>query len=263
MFLFGSSAAKSAPEFVPDADTRAWLREGLHAVISHLGPPAMQPRWLADGPGKGVAPPRDLDSLFDFICAAQAQVGQEDLEFTLLDLRPGEPPVPPDFRPIGDPTGHLLHSFARAQELVLVVAPQLFRVPALVLGHVARELGRLGLWQRPATAAVAELDPEVAAELAAVALGLGAWVANGAYLFDNACCGGGCGIDLGSVRAGLSMPQACFAVALDAQRKGLGRRQAGRTLASTQSAALSASWSACGPELAALPQARAGGALRA
>jgi hypothetical protein len=263
MFLFGSSAG-TAPSFLPDEDTRRWLASGLQAVIGQLGAPALRAQWIGESPAKGVTPPRDLDSLFDFICAAQEQVGQRDLEFTLIDRRPGEPALPAGFDAIGDPTGHLLHTFARGRELALVVSPQLFKVPGLLLGHVARELGRLGLWSAPeTTAAVAELDPEAAAELAAIALGMGTWVVNGSYMFNNACCGGGCGIDLGSVRAGLSMPEASYALALDAQRKGLGRRLAGKALDSTQAAALKEAWGTCAPHLPALPAARSTGALGA
>ena len=261
MYLIGTNA--TAPTFTPDEETRRWLAQSLQAVIAQLGAPALRPQWFTDTPARGIKTPKDLDSLFDFICAAQEQVGQSDLEFTLIDLQPGQPPVPHGFNPLGDATGHLLHSFARAQEIVLVVAPQLFRVPSLLLGHVARELGRLGLWQQPTTPAVAELDSEAAAELAGIALGMGTWVANGAYMFNNACCGGGCGIDLGSVRAALSMPEAVYALGLDAQRKGLGRRQAGKILESTQAAALKASWDACAPHIPALPAARTGAALRA
>lgn len=261
MYLIGTNA--TAPSFTPDEETRRWLAQSLQAVIAQLGAPALRPQWFTDTPARGIKTPKDLDGLFDFICAAQEQVGQSDLEFTLIDLQPGQPPVPHGFNPLGDATGHLLHSFARAQEIVLVVAPQLFRVPSLLLGHVARELGRLGLWQQPTTPAVAELDSEAAAELAGIALGMGTWVANGAYMFNNACCGGGCGIDLGSVRAALSMPEAVYALGLDAQRKGLGRRQAGKILESTQAAALKASWDACAPHIPALPAARTGAALRA
>jgi hypothetical protein len=257
MFLFGSSSAAPAPNFIPDEATRGDIADALQAVIAHLGPPAAAPRWLSD-----ATAPRDLDGLFDFLCSVQAQVGQQDLEFTLLDHRPNDPP-PAGFVPLGDPNGHLLRTYARARELVLYVYPQVFRVPALLLGNVAREIGRLGLWQQPATPAVAGLDSEVAAELAGVALGMGTWVANGAYLFNNACCGGGCGIDLGSVRAALSLPQACFAVALDARRKALSRRQAARQLETTQTSAFKASWDACTPQLAALPAATSHGALRA
>lgn len=249
MFLFGTSAARTAPEFLPDEESRSTIADALQAVIAQLGPPATAPRWLSD-----AAAPRDLDGLFDFLCSVQTQVGQQDIEFTLLDFRPGEP-VPGGFQPLGDPSGHLLRTYVRARELVLVVVPQVFKTPSLLLGNVAREIGRIGLWQQPTTPAVADLDSEVAAELAGVALGLGTWVANGAYMFNNACCGGGCGIDLGSVRAALTMPQACFAVALDARRKNLSRRQATRQLESTQSAAFKANWDPCTKQLAALPAA--------
>ncbi len=263
MFLFGSSAG-TALTFVPDDETRRWLADGLQAVIAQLGEPALRPQWLTDAPVKGLKAPRDLDSLFDFICAAQEQVGQAEVEFTLVDLQPDLPPVPPGFAPIGDATGHLLHTFARGQELAMVVAPQLFRVPSLLLGHIARELGRIGLWNQPAQSpADLDLDSETAAELAAVALGMGTWVANGAYMYNNACCGGGCGIDLGSVRAALSMPEACYVLGLDAQRKGLGRRHAAKVLDSTQAAALKASWDACAPHIKALPAARTTASLRA
>ena len=256
MFLFGTSDAKAAPNFLPDDDARAAIADALQAVIAQLGPPAAAPRWLSD-----ATAPRDLDGLFDFLCSVQTQVGQDHIEFHLMDLRPGEPP-PAGFLPLGDPNGHLLRTYVRARDLVLYVLPQVFKVPALLLGNVAREIGRIGLWQQPTTPAVAALDSEVAAELAAVALGMGTWVANGAYMFNNACCGGGCGIDLGSVRAALSLPQACFAVALDARRKNLSRRQASRLLESTQAAALKASWDTCSPQLAALPAASTA-ALRA
>lgn len=258
MFLYGSSAAAPAPNFLPDEDTRSALAEAMQTVIAHLGPPAAAPRWLSD-----PTAPRDLDGLFDFLCSVQAQVGQDDLEFTLLDHRPDDPP-PPGFRPLGDPSGHLLRTYVRARELVLYVFPQVFKVPSLLLGNVAREIGRLGLWQQTTTNPdLARLDGEVAAELAGVALGMGTWVANGAYLFNNACCGGGCGIDLGSVRAALSLPQACFAVALDARRKNLSRRHGAKQLETTQAAAYKASWDACTPQLAALPPATTAASLRA
>lgn len=257
MFLFGTSEAKAAPTFTPDDDSRGAIAEALQAVIAHLGPAAAAPRWLSD-----ATAPRDVDGLFDFVCSVQSQVGQDDIEFHLLDWRPGEP-VPQGFVPLGDPNGHLVRTYVRARDLVLYVLPQAFKVPALLLGNVAREIGRLGLWQRPATPAVSQLDSEVAAELAGVALGMGTWVANGAYIFNNACCGGGCGVDLGSVRAALSLPQACFAVALDARRKNLSRRHAARQLESTQSAAFKANWDACTPQLAALPAATTSGSLRA
>src|SRR5690606_28739241 len=105
--------------------------------------------------------------------------------------------------------------------------------------------------------ALAEVDPEAAAELAGVALGMGLWVAGGAYLFENACCGGGCGVDLRGVRAGLSLPEAAFALALDARRKGLSRWTGARGLDATQKAAFKACWGASGKAAPAL--AAAGG----
>ncbi len=262
MLQFGEMAAK-APEFVPDVKTRAWLAEGLSAVIAHLGPPARKQQWITTASLGGGAP-RDLDGLFDLICAAQEHVGQGDLEFTLAEPIPGKAPVPPGFVALGEPEGHLLHTFARDKELALLVMPQIFRAPALLLGCVARELGRMGLWARgEPSPAVAQLGSEVAAELAAISLGLGVWVANGAYMFENACCGGGCGINLRGVRAGLSLPEASYAAALDGQRKGLSRRAAARQLETTQETAFKKCWDACGGDVAALPPAREAAALRA
>lgn len=262
MLQFGTMAAK-APEFVPDPETRTWLAESLAAVIAYLGPPARKQQWITESLRKADEP-RDLDGLFGLVCAAQEQIGQGDLEFTLAVPTPGKAPVPPGFAALGEPSGHLLHTFARGDELALVVMPQIFRAPALLLGSVARELGRMGLWARRASGpAPAELDSEAAAELAAISLGLGAWVVNGAYMFENACCGGGCGIDLRSVRAGLSLPEASFAAALDAKRKGLSRRTAARTLEATQETAFKKCWDACEPQVAALPPAREAPALRA
>ncbi|MFY0536601.1 hypothetical protein [Nannocystis pusilla] len=119
-----------------------------------------------------------------------------------------------------------------------MVMPQVFRAPSLLLGNLARELGRIGLWIQPSPSpALAEIDGEAAAELAAISLGLGVWVANGAYMFENACCGGGCGVDLRNMRAGLSLPEASYALALDAHRKGLSRRAAAKQLETTQETA--------------------------
>ena len=262
MLQFGAQAAK-APDFVPEVKTRAWLAESMAAVIAHLGPAARRQQWITATPLKGAAP-RDLDALFDLICAAQEHVGQGDLEFTIAEPLPGKAPVPPGFEAIGDPTGHLMHTFARGKELALLVMPQIFRAPTLLLGCVARELGRMGLWAQGAPSeALARVDAEAAAELAAISLGLGVWVANGAYMFENACCGGGCGIDLRGVRAGLSLPEASYALALDAQRKGLSRRAAAKQLEATQEAAFKKCWDACGADVPALPPAREAPALRA
>lgn len=264
MLQFGERAAK-APEFVPDPETRLWLTESLAAVVAHLGPPARKQQWISESPLKKAAPPRDLDALFDLVCAAQELIGQGDVEITLAPPGAGSAPVPPGFKVLGDPTGHLLHTFVRGSELALVVMPQIFRVPALLFGNLARELGRIGLWIQPSPSPeVAALDGEAAAELAAIALGLGVWVANGAYMFENACCGGGCGVNLRSMRAGLSLPEASYALALDAHRKGLSRRAAAKLLDATQETAFKKCFDACASDVvAALPPARERPALRA
>jgi hypothetical protein len=161
--------------------------------------------------------------------------------FTLYELE-NDPKVEPGFVPLGDPQGQMMHTFVRDGEFLMVVMPQIFRVAELLKASVARELGRIAVH----IAGGHQIEPEeieADAELAAVVLGMGTWVANGAYIYENACCGGGCGIDLSSIRAGLSMPEACFAVAADAQRRGLSRRAIARQLAATQRAAFKASWS--------------------
>lgn len=263
MLRFGEAAAK-APQFVPDAESRAWLAESLAAIIDHLGAPARKLQWITATPPGRSGPPRDLDALFDLVCAAQEQIGQGDVEITLATPGAGDAMVPPGFVALGDPAGHLLHTFARGSELALVASPQVFRVPALLFGNLARELGRIGLWIQPETSpAVRAIDPEAAAELAAISLGLGPWVANGAYMFENACCGGGCGVNLRQVRAGLSLPEASYALALDAQRKGLSRRAAAKHLEATQAAAFKQCWDACTSHVASLPPAREPPALRA
>jgi hypothetical protein len=264
--LFGSSAAASSPQFVPDDQTRSWLAEALTQVIQHLGAPALAPRWLADPQPRGLPAANDLDSLFDLLCGLQAEIGQEDVEFTLLEMVPGKPSVPPGFEPVGDPTGHLMHTFARGSgEVIVLVSAGLFRVRELLMASIARELGRIGLCHAgPPSTALAEHDAEAVAELAGVALGMAPWLANGAYIFENGCCGGGCGLNLREIRAGLSLPEICYALALDARRKGLSRWSAGKGLEATQKAAFKASWGAVAKvkAAAALPAA-SGKALRA
>jgi hypothetical protein len=251
----------------------SWLEQAypeVHYLLVALEGDAAGLTWL-DHNSKGVAEltramtgdrkalsaleseePADLDDLFALVCGVQAEIGQQDVEFSLVEVEPGGPQVPRDFSPLGYPEGQLLHTFHGAGQYVMLVVPAIFRVPAIVLASVARELGRIAIHvadraapERALLRAASEDDPrqrEADAELAAIALGLGVWVANGSYVFENACCGGGCGIDLRSVRAGLSMPEACFALAVDGQRKGVSRRTLARHLDATQRAALKRSW---------------------
>lgn len=258
--MLGSGSSTSV-DFLPSDDARAYVARELGTVARELGPAAQVPRILTEQPEA----PRDLDQLFDLICGVQAEIGQDDVEFTLLELEGGEPPLPSGFEPLGDARGHMLHTFHRGDEYVMLFMPAMMRLAEMVTGSIARELGRIALHRRGR--AVID-DPklfEVRSELAGVALGMGVWIANASYVFENACCGGGCGIDLRSVRAALSMPEACFALALDARRKGLGRRAVGKHLASTQRAALKASWSFCrkAPQLALPPAGAEGGELPA
>jgi hypothetical protein len=231
MFKFAGASV----DFLPDADARAWVADGLAQHIARLGKPAQTPRLL-----ESTDKPRDLDDLFEVMCGVQAEIGQSDVEFSLVELGPDEKP-PADYMALGNPEGHLMHTLVKDDEFAVVVVPALFKVPQLVFAAVARELGRIAI-HRAGGPKVDPADIEGDAELAGVALGMGVWLANGAYIYENACCGGGCGIDLRSVRAGLSMPEACFALALDARRKGLSRRVAMRHLDPNQRAALKQSW---------------------
>ena len=254
--MFGSSSQPEI-EFLPEDDARAWVAGTLRSVVARLGEAAAAPRLFSR-----TKPPRDPDDLFEMMCDAQAQVGHGDVDFGLVDLVEGAPEVPEGFAPLGNPAGQLMHTFRRNDEYVTVVAPSIFRKTELLLAGAARELGRISL----AVAGGHELEPqeyEAEAELAAIALGMGVWVANGSYVFQNACCGGGCGIDLRSLRTGLSMPEACFATALDGHRKGLSRRSIAKHLESNQKAALKRSWGfvAKAPELEALGSATTVGAL--
>jgi hypothetical protein len=235
--MFGSSAAPSV-DFLPSEDARAWVADGLRDHAARLGDPARQPR-LVTKPSN--AKPRDLDDLFELLCGVQAEVGQADVELTLLELDPEDPPSRHGYQPLGDPTGHLVHTFTKQGELLVVAVPAIFRVTELVLASVARELGRIAV-HRAGGHRVEPTDFEGDAELAAIALGLGVWVANGAYVYENACCGGGCGLDLRSLRAGLSLPEACFGLAVDGQRKGISRRVVAKHLQPTQRVALERSW---------------------
>lgn len=251
MFLFGSAAATHTPQFVPNPEARTWIAESLVGLYRSLLPPS--PRLLDVSPSLA---PRDIDGLFDLICDVQRDVGQADVEFSLQEGGAAGDPLPPGFAALGNSQGHLLHTFARAGEYILVYLPQVFRVPELAFASIARELGRIAIHRaQDLDVEVSPEDEEGFVELAGVSLGLGVWVANGAYVFEQKCCGGGCGVDLGSVRAGLSMPEACFALALDGHHRGGSRRAVGRALSPTQTAAFKASWKWVdrqGPDLRAL-----------
>lgn len=247
MFQLGSEAARQAPQFVPDGDNQGWILDTLAEFGARFGEISRKPRLLTSPPG-GVVP-RDLDGLFELICGVQEEVGQGDVEFTLLDVG-DQDDLPKAFTPLGDPTGQLLHAFARGPredaEYVMLFAPGIFKVPQLVYASVAREIARLGLHRTGGYLVGAEpedpADWEAESELAAITMGMGVWVANGAYVYENACCGGGCGIDLRSLRAGLSVPEVAFALAADSQRKGLGRWGIARHLEPTQKAAFRKNW---------------------
>ena len=128
-------------------------------------------------------------------------------------------------------------------EYAVLYNPMAFRKPELLLASVAREVGRIAIHHNGGHDPELDVaDHEAEAELAGITLGLGVWVTNGAYVFENACCGGGCGIDLRSLRTGLSMPEAAYATAYDALRRGLGRRSVAKALAPTQKAAFKKNW---------------------
>jgi hypothetical protein len=266
MLSFGS--AKASPEFVPSDDAREWIAGGIVDLAAALGPAASRPQLLTDPGDLGFrSTPHDLDSLFGMICAVQEAIGQSDVELTVLELDPRgrAPQLPGNYQSLGDGDGKLLHTFRvdgtakggecpkQSDEYLVLFTPAVFKVRELMLAGIARELGRIALDRAGIVPdpddpqAMQQWDAD--AELAAVLLGMGVWVVNGAYLFENACCGGGCGVDLKSVRAGLSMPEASYALALDSQRKGLGRRAVVKHLAPTQKAAAKRCWSHVGSSL--------------
>lgn len=266
-----SGLVASAPQFIPNEDSREWIASGVVELAARLGSAASQPRILTDGSSFGFGTsrtPRNLDGLFDMICAVQEQVGQSEIELTLLEVdeRGATPKLPDGYASLGDSRGKLLHTLRGPDEYLLLFTPAVFKVRELMLASIARELGRIGL-DRVGLQPDPErlLEWEADSELAAILLGMGIWVTNGAYLFENACCGGGCGVDLRSLRAGLSLPEACYALALDSQRKGIRRWSVVRHLSPTQKAATKKCWSHLGDALppalaAAAPEIR--GALR-
>ena len=264
MFQFGSELARKAPAFIPDDDARSWIAEGLSSHARKLGPVANRPQLIVDPMGRSHVP-GGLDDLFELICGVQEQIGQDDVEFTLLEVTDRPPALPEGFAALGDPTGQMLHGFAREDEFALLFSPALFRLKELLYASVARELGRMAIYLHGGhDASVERADFEGDAELASVTLGMGVWVANGAYVFENSCCGGGCGVDLRSIRTGLSLPEAAFATALDAQRKGIGRRMVAKHLEPTQRAAFKQAWNHCAKnEHKALAAASSRGELEA
>jgi hypothetical protein len=260
MLSFGSAA--TSPEFVPTDDARDWIATGIVDLAVRLGPAAQRPQLLTDPAQLGFGDtPRDLDALFEMICSVQEVVGQADVELTLLELdaRGQAPKLPDHYASLGDSDGKLLHTLHGPDDYLVLFTPAVFKVRELLLAGIARELGRVALDRaglRPDLTGMdaaehrqALLQWEADAELAGVLLGMGVWVANGSYLFENACCGGGCGVDLRSVRAGLSMPEACYALALDSQRKGMRRRAVVRHLSPTQKAATKQCWNHVGRSL--------------
>ncbi len=258
MSLFGSVAP---PRFLPDTDARAFVLDGFAELGPRLGSSARMPHLLSD-PSALLGrsrPANDLDSLFDMICAIQEVIGQREVELTLVEIDPRNPaPLPEQgLVHLGDPGGKLFHPLRNSAspegEYLVLYTATAFRVRALMLAGIARALGHIALDRasiQPDPDALDQWDAD--AELAAVLLGMGIWVANGSYMFENACCGGGCGVDLKSIRSGLSMPEACFALAVDGQRKGLRRRAVAKHLEPTQRAALEQSWKVASDVPAAL-----------
>jgi hypothetical protein len=242
MFSFGAQAAQNAPEFVPDPQSRDWLSSLLMRIAGRLGAPAASPRVVVSPPGGVVA--RDFDSLFDMICGVQDLVGQGGVELTLVEVTPGDAPAIPDgFMALGDPNGQMMNTLVRGDEYAMLYNPVAFKQAELLQAAIAREVGRIAIHRNGGhDADISQQDYLAEAELSAIALGLGVWIANGAYIFEQACCGGGCGIDLRSLRAGLSMPEASFATAVDTKRRGLSRRAVAKHLSATQKTAFKKSW---------------------
>ncbi len=237
VFQFRST---SAPEFLPDLAAREWIATRLRTLAAQLHDVEATQAPQLIMPSSRM--PVDLDGLFDLLCAMQEELGQADLEFTLLEASEQAPQLPKDFSTLGDPSGQLLHTAFGRGEYVLLYTPTLFKKKELLAASVARELGRMAIHQHDGHQGIETKDMEADSELAAIILGLGVWVANGSYLFENSCCGGGCGVDLRGLRTGLSMPEACFATALDGQRKGVGRRAVTKHLSPTQKSAFKTSW---------------------
>ena len=242
MFSFGSSASVNL-EFLPDPDSRLWiLRELVHA-IARLAPHSDSARGWFHVPKTGV--PGNIDQFLDWVCSIQAQIGQQDLELTLLPLQHDSPAIPKDYRALVSGEGQLIQTLYGRSEYVMVFTPALFKKAELFFASVARELGRIAIFEvvrDAATPSAPDLLEHAYAEIAAHALGLGVWITNGAYIFENGCCGGGCGVNLKSLRTGLSMPESAFALALDGLRRAEKKRSIAKQLAPNQKAAFLAAW---------------------
>jgi hypothetical protein len=252
--MFGLRAASTnlAPSFVPEAEDQIWLMQTMKEVADLIGPQLSERSWFHP-PSHRID---GLDGLFELVCAVQERLGQHEVELTVVAAGPHQSQVPPGFVQLADASGLLMTTWRRDGEYALMFDPAAFRKQELLLSHAARELGRITLDVRARAradgdaasvqlvrqAGVHAQDPNVRAELAAILSGLGVWVANGSYIFENACCGGGCGINLSRLRAGLSLPEAGFALAIDGLRRNSNRRAIAKHLAPTQAEAFNASW---------------------
>lgn len=244
MFSLGSFGAVS-PEFIPDQDSQRWLLREFLSVIESTAPHSDPRRPWVHIPS---VIPRDLDGFFEFICGLQAQVGQDALDLTVLPIHDGNAEIPSDYRALSSGQGQLMQTLFGRGEYVLCFSQALFKKDELLLASIARELGRIALHQELAKDSAAlvqashpsqDEDPlgSTRAELAAFALGTGLFITNGSYIFENSCCGGGCGINLKSLKAGLSMPEATFMLAVDTIRRQEKQRSLARQLAPNQKAA--------------------------
>lgn len=144
-----SGLVASAPQFIPNEDSREWIASGVVELAARLGSAASQPRILTDGSSFGFGTsrtPRNLDGLFDMICAVQEQVGQSEIELTLLEVdeRGATPKLPDGYASLGDSRGKLLHTLRGPDEYLLLFTPAVFKVRELMLASIARELGRIG-----------------------------------------------------------------------------------------------------------------------
>lgn len=244
MFSLGAFTSVS-PEFIPSENAQGWLLHQFMSVIQTTAPHSDPRRPWVHVPH---AVPQDLDGFFDFICGLQAQIGQEALDLTVLPIHDNSDDIPSDYRALSSGQGQLMQTLVGRGEYVLCFSATLFKKTELLLASIARELGRIalhrGLGQDAQGLAKFQSDePDeqplscARAELAAFALGTGLFITNGSYIFENGCCGGGCGINLKSLKTGLTMPEASFILAVDAIRRGEKPRSFAKQLAPNQKAA--------------------------